>query len=126
MSSASYRCVSYGRGGSSRPYARQTQNSGRGYAHWEKADGPRSRHRNPELWGADVDEFNPRREFRTTELSHVSCPTAAASQQSVLFSPFAHRPRNSSDRNFAQMEMRLILTQPFRIFRFELAGPTYD
>jgi len=84
-----------------------------------------SRHRNPELWGKDANEFNPYREFQDGELTSVGCPMAAANPQSLRFSPFAHAPRNCLGRNFAQMEMRLIMLYLFRRFSFSLAPP-YD
>jgi cytochrome P450 len=84
-----------------------------------------SRHRNPELWGDDVNEFNPNRKFEATEVASVGCPMAAANPQSLRFSPFAHAPRNCLGRNFAQMEMRLIMLYLFRRFSFSLAPP-YD
>lgn len=84
-----------------------------------------SRHRNPELWGDDVDEFNPNRKFEEQEIAHVGCPMAAANPQSPRFSPFAHAPRNCLGRNFAQMEMRLIMLYLFKRFSFSFAPP-YD
>ena len=41
------------------------------------------------------------------------------------FSPFAHAPRSCLGRNFAQMEMRLILAHVLRDHSFDLAPP-YD
>lgn len=84
-----------------------------------------SRHRNPELWGEDADDFNPDRKFLAQEMAHVGCPMAARNPQSQRFSPFAHQPRSCLGRNFAQMEMRLILLNLFRDFDFKLAPP-YD
>ncbi|CAJ1456841.1 unnamed protein product [Effrenium voratum] len=84
-----------------------------------------SRHRNPELWGPDAESFNPWREFTQQELARVGCPMAAANPQSGRFSPFAHNPRSCLGKNFAQMEMRLILSQLLRKFSFSLAPP-YD
>eukprot|EP00930_Biecheleria_cincta_P070629 TRINITY_DN58262_c0_g1_i1.p1 TRINITY_DN58262_c0_g1~~TRINITY_DN58262_c0_g1_i1.p1 ORF type:complete len:659 (+),score=101.89 TRINITY_DN58262_c0_g1_i1:168-1979(+) len=83
-----------------------------------------SRHRNPDLWGADADQFNPRREFKEEELARVGCPMAAANPSSDRFSPFAHSPRNCLGRNFAQMEMRLIMLYLLRDFSFSL-GSSY-
>mmetsp|Transcript_97259 Transcript_97259/g.153938 ORF Transcript_97259/g.153938 Transcript_97259/m.153938 type:complete len:453 (+) Transcript_97259:3-1361(+) len=84
-----------------------------------------SRHRNPELWGQDADTFNPYRDFAPMELAHVGCPMAATNPQSKRFSPFAHNPRSCLGKNFAQMEMRLILSYLLRRFSFTLAPP-YD
>lgn len=83
------------------------------------------RHRNPELWGADADSFNPWRSFASEELARVGCPMAARTPQSARFSPFAHNPRSCLGKNFAQMEMRLILSYLFHKFSFALAPP-YD
>eukprot|EP00931_Biecheleriopsis_adriatica_P060417 TRINITY_DN36287_c0_g1_i1.p1 TRINITY_DN36287_c0_g1~~TRINITY_DN36287_c0_g1_i1.p1 ORF type:complete len:598 (-),score=109.80 TRINITY_DN36287_c0_g1_i1:197-1990(-) len=84
-----------------------------------------SRHRNPALWGADADSFNPSRNFQQHELTHVGCPMAAANPESQRFSPFAHNPRSCLGKNFAQMEMRLILSYLLSNFDFALASP-YD
>ena len=62
-----------------------------------------SRHRNPALWGTDVDVFNPSRHFEAEELTHVGCPMAARNPQSERFSPFAHNPRSCLGKNFAQV-----------------------
>merc|ERR1711894_480613 len=43
--------------------------------------------------------------------------------QSARFSPFAHNPRSCLGKNFAQMEMRLILSYLIHAFDFTLAGP---
>eukprot|EP00658_Telonema_sp_P-2_P001858 TRINITY_DN1068_c0_g1_i20.p1 TRINITY_DN1068_c0_g1~~TRINITY_DN1068_c0_g1_i20.p1 ORF type:complete len:504 (-),score=107.77 TRINITY_DN1068_c0_g1_i20:584-2095(-) len=84
-----------------------------------------SRHRNPQLWGDDAEHFNPDRNFRPEEVSHVGCPHAAMNPQSDRFSPFAHNPRSCLGKNFAGMEMRLILPELLRRFEFSLAPP-YD
>ena len=68
-----------------------------------------SRHRNPDVWGPDANRFNPYRDFSACELAHVGCPMAATNPQSERFSPFAHAPRSCLGRNFAQMEMRVIM-----------------
>lgn len=84
-----------------------------------------SRHRNPQLWGQDADRFNPFRDFKPEELAHVGCPMAAMNPQSERFSPFAHNPRSCLGKNFAQMEMRLIISYLLHRFTFSLAPP-YD
>jgi cytochrome P450 len=84
-----------------------------------------SRHRNPELWGADADSFNPERDFKPEELMRVGSETAGKSPQSARFSPFVHAPRTCLGRNFAQMEMRLIIAYLLHQYSFELAPP-YD
>ena len=84
-----------------------------------------SRHRNPVLWGPDAECFNPYRDFTEAEMTHVGCPMAAMNPQSSRFSPFAHNPRSCLGKNFAQMEMRLILPYCLQRFHFKLAAP-YD
>lgn len=83
------------------------------------------RHRNKDLWGPDADNFNPRRHFEPEEIAHVGGPLAATNPSSERFSPFAHSPRSCLGRNFAQMEMRLIMLYLFRDFTFSLA-PAYQ
>lgn len=85
------------------------------------------RHRSKELWGDDVMAFNPEREFSDVELSMV-WNTAGYNPATPRFSPFTYGPRDCMGRNFAQMEMRLILVTLFRHFNFELAGSSasYD
>jgi cytochrome P450 len=77
------------------------------------------RHRSTELWGDDANEFNPDREFEDDELWHDQV-YAARNPHSRRFSPFTHTPRDCIGKNFAQMEMRTILTQLFKNFTFEL------
>lgn len=84
------------------------------------------RHRSTELWGPTAGEFDPDREFTDTELALVSM--SGYNPASPRFSPFTYGPRDCMGRNFAQMEMRLILLQLFSHFQFELGGSTarYD
>ena len=78
-----------------------------------------TRHRNPDLWGDDVNEFNPDRIFKDEEIwdykgfgtTHIS---------SERFSPFTYGPRHCIGKNFSQMEMRLILLNIFKYYDFEL------
>ena len=78
-----------------------------------------TRHRNPDLWGPDVHQFNPYREFHKDEIwdydgfgtYHVS---------SERFSPFTYGPRHCIGKNFSQMEMRLILLNIFKNHDFSL------
>jgi cytochrome P450 len=79
------------------------------------------RHRSPELWGDDVLEFNPMREFRGNELSPGM---VGFNPQSERYSPFTFTPRDCMGKNFAQMEMRVILVYLFHHFEFQLAGST--
>merc|ERR1712129_21931 len=75
------------------------------------------------MGGSDADEFNPHRHFHDAEIARVGCPMSAVSPQSERFSPFAHKPRTCLGRNFAQMEMRLIIANLLRQFEFSLASP---
>jgi len=76
-----------------------------------------TRHRNPDLWGDDVNLFNPYREFKNEEIwdykgfgtSHLS---------SERFSPFTYGPRHCIGKNFSHMEMRLILLNIFKDYDF--------
>jgi cytochrome P450 len=82
-----------------------------------------SRHRNPELWGRDVDTFNPNREFAGDELWNGQ-PLAYYNPASPRFSPFTFPPRGCIGMNFAHLESRLILLNLLRGFSFELT-PDY-
>jgi len=84
-----------------------------------------SKQRNPDFWGEDSGIFNPHRDFLPEELTHVGCEGAARNPQSYRFSPFAPAPRSCLGRNFAQMEMRLIIAYLLRSYTFHLAPP-YD
>ena len=77
------------------------------------------RHRDTKLWGEDANEFNPDRAFEDDELWHDQV-YAARNPHSRRFSPFTHTPRDCVGKNFAQMEMRTILTQLYKNFTFEL------
>ncbi|GBG28701.1 Cytochrome P450 714C3 [Hondaea fermentalgiana] len=78
-----------------------------------------SRHRNPDLWGPDVDEFNPDREFKDAELWYDQ-GLAAYNPASDRFSPFTYPGRDCIGKNFAHMEMRLILANLLRNYEFAL------
>lgn len=75
------------------------------------------RHRSPKLWGPDAAEFNPDRAFTEEELWERR-------PRSRRFSPFTFAPRDCMGKNFAQMEMRVILAYLFARFSFGLAPPT--
>ena len=81
------------------------------------------RHRATELWGPDADEFNPDRKFRDDELWNGES-FSGYNPASERFSPFTFAPRDCMGKNFAQMEMRVILAHLFRNFNFDLAPPT--
>jgi len=83
------------------------------------------RHRDPKLWGSDANEFNPDRVWQEEELwgsSHF--PLGGFNPASDRYSPFTFAPRDCMGKNFAQMEMRVILCSLFKRFWFDLAPPT--
>lgn len=79
-----------------------------------------TRHRNPELWGDDVDTFNPLRKFSDSEMWNNGF--GYYHTQSKRFSPFAYSTRNCIGKNFSHLEMRLILLYLFRDFDFTLTN----
>ena len=60
-----------------------------------------ARMHNPDLWGPDVDEFNPNREFLEEEIVSVGGPRSGVNPQSHRFSPFAYGPRSCAARDAA-------------------------
>ena len=78
-----------------------------------------TRHRNKELWGEDVNEFNPERDFKESEIWHHE-GFGGYNVSSDRFSPFTYGPRNCLGKNFSQMEMRLILLNIFKNHDFIL------
>ena len=78
-----------------------------------------TRHRNADLWGPDVNEFNPDREFKDSEIWHHE-GFGGYNVSSDRFSPFTYGPRNCLGKNFSQMEMRLILLNLLRNHDFTL------
>mmetsp|Transcript_1893 Transcript_1893/g.2846 ORF Transcript_1893/g.2846 Transcript_1893/m.2846 type:complete len:200 (+) Transcript_1893:197-796(+) len=85
------------------------------------------RHRDPKLWGEDVDVFNPDRDWKDNEIWHNE-GFRAYNPQSERFSPFTFTPRDCIGKNFAQMEMRAILCNVVKDYSFELsdAAAAYD
>merc|ERR1719453_2524051 len=81
------------------------------------------RHRNPELWGEDVLEFNPDRHFEADEVWGGDA-FMGYNPSTARYSPFTYPPRDCMGKNFAQMEMRTILSHVFSAFTFELAAGT--
>ena len=78
-----------------------------------------TRHRNPDLWGPDVHQFNPHREFHKDEIwNYDGFGTYHISSE--RFSPFTYGPRHCIGKNFSQMEMRLILLNIFKNHDFSL------
>eukprot|EP00516_Mucochytrium_quahogii_P000313 CAMPEP_0203746106 /NCGR_PEP_ID=MMETSP0098-20131031/1643_1 /ASSEMBLY_ACC=CAM_ASM_000208 /TAXON_ID=96639 /ORGANISM=" , Strain NY0313808BC1" /LENGTH=546 /DNA_ID=CAMNT_0050634079 /DNA_START=518 /DNA_END=2158 /DNA_ORIENTATION=+ len=78
-----------------------------------------SRHRNPDLWGPDANEFNPDREFRGSEIWNGDV-LKAYNPATERFSPFAFPPRGCIGMNFAHLEARGILAFLLRDFDFSL------
>ena len=76
-----------------------------------------TRHRNPDLWGSDVDIFNPEREFKDEEF-FFGKGMSAYNPCSERFSPFTYGPRDCIGKNFSQIEMRIILLQLLKHFSF--------
>jgi cytochrome P450 len=78
-----------------------------------------SRHRNKELWGRDADTFNPNRQFEENEIWDDQ-GFAGFNPGTKRFSPFTYPPRDCLGKNFAQIEMRLILLHLLKKFSFIL------
>ena len=78
-----------------------------------------TRHRNPLLWGNDCNRFNPFRNFKDEELWNNSI-FASYNPATNRFSPFTYGPRDCIGKNFSQIEMRIILLNLFKNFRFSI------
>ena len=78
-----------------------------------------TRHRNPLLWGDDVDVFNPYRDFRDDELWNDTVINTY-NPSSERFSPFTYGPRDCIGKNFSQIEMRIILLHLLKDYSFSL------
>ena len=78
-----------------------------------------SRHRNADLWGDDVNTFNPDREFKDDELWENSVINTY-NPSTPRFSPFTYGPRDCIGKNFSQIEMRIILLYLLKSYRFSL------
>ena len=76
-----------------------------------------SRHRNPKLWGPTAEKFDPDRQFNGSELWDGKVFTAS-NPNSERFSPFTFPPRDCIGKNFAQMEMRVVISNLLRDFTF--------
>ncbi|MBD23405.1 MAG: hypothetical protein CMG46_00150 [Candidatus Marinimicrobia bacterium] len=83
-----------------------------------------SRQRSSELWGNDSHIFNPDREFTDKELWPDGF--GAYNLASDRYSPFTFGPRNCIGKNFAHMEMRLILLNIFKEHDYELSPDQYN
>ena len=81
-----------------------------------------SKHRNPKLWGYDSDIFNPYRIFDEDEIWGNQNFYGFQNPASARFSPFTYPPRDCIGKNFAQLEMRLILLYLLRDYTFVLTN----
>lgn len=78
-------------------------------------------HHNKGLWGDDVEDFNPKREWLPEEIYGSEDAWSASAPQSYRFCPFTFSPRNCIGKAFALNEARIILFHALRNFEFELA-----
>ena len=85
-------------------------------------------HHSSEFWGNDAYEFNPHREFHQHEMQKGACPEEARfSAQTPCtrrFHPFSVPRRDCMGKNFAMIEMKLLLARMLENYTFELAGET--
>ncbi|KAK9267527.1 hypothetical protein L1049_009955 [Liquidambar formosana] len=72
-------------------------------------------HRDPELWGEDVLEFNPRR---------FSEGVSKATKDQISYYPFGGGPRICIGQNFAMLEIKMALVRMLQNFSFEIS-PSY-
>ena len=84
-----------------------------------------SRHRDKKLWGDDSDIFNPYREFIGEE-NWDNSVISSYNPSTERFSPFTYSPRDCIGKNFAQLEMRVILLHLFEKFRFSINQEQLD
>lgn len=71
-------------------------------------------HHDAEIWGSDVEEFNPDRWLNLTE------------RQKTAFNPFSYGPRACVGRNVAEMELALIVGCAFRRYEWTLYTPKLE
>lgn len=67
-------------------------------------------HRDADVWGPDVEDFNPDRWL----------PENLTEQQKISFNPFSYGPRACVGQNVAHMELALIIGTAFRRYEFTL------
>jgi len=73
--------------------------------------------RNPTLWGADADKFNPNRWLEGPDAAN------GGAKSPYTFQTFIYGPRSCIGQNFARTEMRCLLAALIMRFRFEIADP---
>lgn len=69
-------------------------------------------HRDPDVWGADVEAYRPERWFEGNKEA-----------MDMTFNPFSYGPRACVGKNLATMELKLIIASVFRRFDFVLEHP---
>lgn len=69
-------------------------------------------HRDPEIWGNDVEAFRPERWFEQDQ---------AGIQKT--FNPFSYGPRACVGKNLANMELQIFIATIFRRYTFVLEDP---
>ncbi|KAK0445955.1 cytochrome P450, partial [Desarmillaria tabescens] len=69
-------------------------------------------HREPTVWGNDVEEYRPERWFE--------CDSAAVAK---AFTPFSVGPRACIGRNLAMLELQIIIASILKRFHFVLENP---
>ena len=80
-------------------------------------------HHNKALWGDDVEQFNPDRDWLPEE-DWYGQGLSGINPQSHRYSPFTFGPRDCMGRNFAQMEARVILSCILRKYSVTLGDKT--
>jgi benzoate 4-monooxygenase len=70
-------------------------------------------HRDPAVWGADVEAFRPERWFEDDRKDAMQ----------RTFNPFSVGPRACVGRNLASLELQIIVASILRRFHFVLAKP---
>ena len=85
-------------------------------------------HHSSTLWGDDSYVFNPHREFHEHEMQKGACPeearVSAQTPCTQRFHPFSVPRRDCMGKNFAMIEMKLLLARILEQYSFELAGET--
>jgi benzoate 4-monooxygenase len=75
-------------------------------------------HRDPAIWGADVEAFRPERWFEGSD--------AAKAAREKTFNPFSVGPRACVGRNLASLELQIIVASILRRYDFVLERPDME